>query len=56
MAALMPWVHLLTVLFFGLEKSLMALVSRCLRGKIGGEERCWRLRKEAMVSYLKEIG
>jgi hypothetical protein len=46
MAALMPWVYLWTVLFFGLEKGLMALVNRCFRGKMRDEERCWRLRRE----------
>jgi hypothetical protein len=55
MAALMPWVYLLTVLFFGLEKGLMALVSRCLRGNMRGEERFWRLRREAMVSYIQDF-
>jgi hypothetical protein len=52
MAALMPWEHLWTVLFFGLDKDLMALVSRCLRGKMRGEERCKRVRREAIESYF----
>jgi hypothetical protein len=27
---------------------------RSLRGKMRGGERCWRLRREAMVSYFQE--
>jgi hypothetical protein len=52
MAALMPCEHLWTVLFFGLEKGLMALVSLCLRGTMRSEERCKRVRREAMESYF----
>jgi hypothetical protein len=52
-AALMPWVYLWTVLFFGLEKGKMALVGCCLRGKMRGGERFWRLRRKPMVSYFQ---
>jgi hypothetical protein len=49
----MPWVHLWKVLFFGLEKGKMALVGCYLRGKMGGGERFWRIRRKAILSFFQ---
>jgi hypothetical protein len=58
MGALMPWVHLLKVMFFSLDKGKMTLVGCCLSGKMSGQmrggDRFWKLRRKAMVSYCQE--